>query len=81
MSSIEIALRRHLDEGASADQIGAWLNNEGRVVLTITHASGIQSEFIAVDDKMVPRAGPYAKPPAQGVAISGFDAFKPMGGL
>lgn len=79
--SIEISLRRHLDEGASAGQIGAWMNNEGRMVLTITHADGQQSEFIAVDDKMVPRAGPYAKPPTQGVAISGFDAFKPMGGL
>lgn len=77
--SIEIALRRHLDEGASADQIGAWLNNEGRVVLTITHASGLQSEFIAVDDKMVPRADPDAKPPTQGVVIAGFDAHKAMG--
>ena len=81
MISIEIALRRHLAENGTPAQMGTWLNNEGRVVLTITHASGLQSEFIAVDDKMVPRAGPYAKPPAQGVAISGFDAFKPMGGL
>ena len=79
MSSIEIALRRHLAEEGTPARMGTWMNNEGRMVLTITHADGQQSEFIAVDDKMVPRAGPYAKPPTQGVAISGIDAFKPMG--
>lgn len=53
--SIETALRRHLDEGAPAEQIGVWVNNEGRMVMTITHASGLQEEFVAEGDRMVPK--------------------------
>ena len=73
---IETALRRHLRESAGDQKITVWVNNEGRVMLTITNADGSQAEFVAVEDRLIPWP---VKPPAQRVAAEGFDAHKGMG--
>ena len=74
---IEIALRRHLREMADGQKVTVWVNDEDRVVLTLTNADGSQTEFVAVEDKLIPWP---VKPPAQRVAAEGFDAHKGMGG-
>lgn len=74
---IEIALRRHLREMADGQKVTVWVNDEDRVVLTLTNADGSQTEFVAVEDKLIPWP---VKPLAQRVAAEGFDAYKGMGG-
>ena len=73
---IETALRRHLREVADDQNIAVWTNNEGRIMLTITNADGSQTEFVSVEDKLIPWP---VKPPAQRVVADGFDAHKGMG--
>lgn len=73
---IETALRRHLREVADDPSVTVWTNDEGRMVLTITSADGSKTEFVAVEDKLIPWP---VKPPAQRVAAEGFDAHKGMG--
>lgn len=73
---IETALRRHLREAADTQQMTCWVNNEGRMVLTIANSDGSQTEFVAVEDKLIPWP---IKPPVQRVGAMGFDAHKGMG--
>ena len=73
---IEIALRRHLREMADGQKVTVWVNDEDRVVLTLTNADGSQTEFVAVEDKLIPWP---VKPPTQHMAAEGFDAHKGMG--
>jgi len=73
---IETALRRHLREFADAQNMTCWVNNEGRMMLTITNRDGTQVEFVAVEDKLLPWP---IKPLPQRVAAAGFDAHKGMG--
>lgn len=73
---IETALRRHLREVADDQKVAVWVNNEGRMMLTITNADRSQTEFVAVEDKLIPWP---VKPPTQRAAVQGFDAHKGMG--
>ncbi len=73
---IETALRRHLREVADDQKVAVWVNNEGRMMLTITNADRSQTEFVAVEDKLIPWP---VKPPTQRAAVRGFDAHKGMG--
>lgn len=73
---IETALRRHLREAADDQKVAVWVNNEDRMMLTITNADGSQTEFVVVEDKLIPWP---VKPPAQRVAAEGFNAHKGMG--
>ena len=73
---IETALRRHLREVADDQKVAVWVNNEGRMVLTITNADRSQTEFVAVEDKLIPWP---VKPPTQRAAVQGFDSHKGMG--
>lgn len=72
---IETALRRRLREVADDPKVTVWANDEGRMMLTIAYADGSQTEFVAVEDKLIPWP---VKPPAQRVAAEGFDAHKGM---
>lgn len=74
---IESALRRHLRERADEPKIAIWVNNEDRMVLTITNEDDTQSEFVVFGDN----ARPYSiKPPTQAISIpTGIDAHGPMG--
>ena len=73
---IETALRRHLREVADDQKVAVWVNNEGRMMLTITNADRSRTEFVAVEDKLIPWP---VKPPTQRAAVQGFDAHKGMG--
>ena len=73
---IETALRRHLREVADDQKVAVWVNNEGRMMLTITNADRSQTEFVAVEDKLIPWP---VKPPTQRAAVQGFDSHKGMG--
>ena len=73
---IETALRRHLREVADDQKVAFWVNNEGRMMLTITNADRSQTEFVAVEDKLIPWP---VKPPTQRAAVQGFDSHKGMG--
>ena len=73
---IETALRRHLREAADDQKVAVWVNNEDRMMLTITNDDGSQTEFVAVEDKLIPWP---VKPPTQRAAVQGFDSHKGMG--
>ena len=73
---IETALRRHLREAADDQKVADWVNNEDRMMLTITNDDGSQTEFVAVEDKLIPWP---VKPPTQVAKAAGFDAHKGMG--
>ena len=73
---IETALRRHLRGAAGDQKVAVWVNLEDRIMLTITNADGSLTEFVAVEDKLIPWP---VKPPAHHVAAEGFDAHKGMG--
>lgn len=73
---IETALRCYLRKVADDQKIAVWANDENRMMITITNADGSQTEFVAVEDKLIPWP---VKPPAQRVATEGFDAHKGMG--
>ena len=73
---IETALRRHLREVVDDQKVAVWVNNEGRMMLTITNADRSQTEFVAVEDKLIPWP---VKPPTQRAAVQGFDSHKGMG--
>ena len=74
--NIETALRRHLREATDDQKVAVWVNNEGRMMLTITNADRSQTEFVAVEDKLIPWP---VKPPTQRAAVQGFDSHKGMG--
>ena len=73
---IETALRRHLREAADDQKVAVWVNNEDRMMLTIANADGSQTEFVAVEDKLIPWP---VKPATQRAAVQGFDSHRGMG--
>ena len=73
---IETSLRRHLREAADDQKVAVWVNNEDRMMLAIANADRSQTEFVAVEDKLIPWP---VKPPTQRAAVQGFDSHKGMG--
>ena len=73
---IETALREYLTSFGDNQRISTWVNNEKRMVLTLTAPNGAQLEFVAVGDQLVPYRPPSH---AQRVSAVGFDAHGPMG--
>lgn len=72
-NDIETALRRHLRERPDDQHIFTWVNNENRMMVTITHANDTQSDFVAVGNQLI--SWPI-KPPTQSVGVRGFEAFR-----
>ena len=50
----ETALRRHLREVADTQDIKIWVNNENRMMMTITNADGTQTDFVVVGNTAIP---------------------------
>lgn len=74
---IETALRTHLSLAGDGQRIITWANNEGRMMLTVSNPDGVEHEFVAVEDKLIPWP---VKPPPQRLGVEGFDSHQGMGG-
>lgn len=73
MTDIESVLRLLLQQAPDPYTIRTWVNNEHRMMLTITDNDGSQFDFVVVGDNVL--SWPL-KPPTQYAAVEGFDALR-----